>query len=121
MLINYASKYRGTIDKWIDDAPARALIWKSGNANYSLSMLLEERGSPALHVWAQAWRDDEEALRRRSLKPAETFLTHPTELNLRVTFNQLLGEIRPRVGLLNLRGTREGVIIMELSPYPSRV
>ncbi len=121
VLDNLASSKRGNVERDIgvveeDYSPDRVVSWARGKTQYSVSMVVEEG---ELHLWATAWRDDEQRQVRRGLTPLER--SYPTPVNKEVfqtSIDDMLKELRPKVGFLNLRGAQnvEGLIVTPLTP-----
>lgn len=78
-LAKQAEELGGSVERWDEDTPSRALLWQEGGIQYSISMLLEGAESPLLKIWATAWRDNERERIRRWLKPHTLEL--PTPIN----------------------------------------
>ncbi len=103
-------------DHWRDikRLPNRSVTWQRRGIGYSVSMIANE----SVSIWATAWRDLDKPLIRRSLTPALRTLTTPIDVgSFQQTLDELLKEIGPKVGLLNLRNQPNGIVISPLTPY----
>ena len=71
ILEEYAREVNGKIEKWREDTPSRALIWKKEPwypLGFSISMLLETKETPLLKIYAASWIDDNKGFKRYSMQ-----------------------------------------------------